>query len=396
MLSEIRFAWRSLLNAPGFTAVSVLILALGIGANTAVFSVVEAVLLRPLPYASPDDLYLLQSATANQVGLFNILEYTAYRDRNRSLAGLIAVGTINTNLVDHGDAQLVQGLRLSADSFNVLGVRPAAGRLLVPDDDKAGAGKVAVIGNGLWYGRFGGKEDAIGRKILIGGEPYSIVGVLPPEFVLPVNGFNNDICIPLRADLEPTRNNPAALHYLRVFARLAPGVSQQQSLADLGRVMAGLRSDHPKDFTGNGQNILRPLAGEVAGDTRPVLLTLLGVVGALLLLACTNLAGLLLVRAMGRQRELAIRSALGGSRFQLMRLLLGECALLALMGGLTGLMLAQWGLDLLLSLVPAGLPRMHDLHFNGTVFAFAGCASLVAGLVPALAPLWFFSKTDLR
>ena len=384
------------MKARGFTAAAVLILALGIGANTAVFSVVDGVLLKPLPYVRPSDLFLFQSATANQLGLFNILEYCEYRDRNRSLAGLIAIGTMNTTLMDQGEAQLVQGLKASASSFNLLGVRPAAGRLLVPDDDRAEASKVVVIGNALWYNHFGGKKEAIGRKVLIGGEPYTVVGVLPPEFILPVNGFNSDICIPLQADLNPERNKPASLHYLRVFARLAPGVNRAQALADSDRILEEIRREFPKEFVGDAHNVFRSLADEIVGDTGPVLLTLLSVVGVLLLLACANFAGLLLVRTMGRQRELAIRAALGGSRSQLLRLLFVECAILALIGGLAGLLLTQWGLALLLSLVPAGLPRMHDLHFSSAIFVFAASASIVSGLAPALASYWTVSRTDLR
>jgi predicted permease len=396
MLFEMKFAWRSLLKARGFTAAAVLILALSIAANTAVFSVVDGVLVKPLPYVRPGELYLFQSATANQLGLFNVLEYCTYRDRSRAFNDLIAIGTMNTTLADQSEAQLVQGLKLSASTFTALGLRPAAGRLLVPDDDRAEAPKVAVIGNALWYNHFGGKTEVIGRSVQIGGEPYTIVGVLPPEFILPVNGFNSDICVPLQADLSPERSRPAALHYLRVFARIAPGISRGQALADSSRILDEIRHEFPKDYAGDPQNVLRPLADEIVGDTRPVLLTLLCVVGALLLLACANLAGLLLVRTIGRQRELAIRSALGGSRSQLLRLLLAECAILAAIGGVAGLILTRWGLDLLLSLLPAGLPRMHELRLNGSVFAFAGIASVIAGLAPALAPLWIVSRTDLR
>jgi putative ABC transport system permease protein len=396
MFLDLRFAFRALCKTPLFTAAAILILALGIGANTSVFSVVEAVLLRPLPYSRPQEIVNLHSPDSNQFGLFNVAEFCAYRDQTKTLTGLSAVAAYNTTLVDRGEAQLVQGLRLSGGTFDLLGVRPVAGRLLTADDDRPGAPKIAVLGYQLWQREFGGQSDVIGRSISLGGQPRTIVGILPSNFLLPLNGNHDDVCVPFQVEAEPTRYQMSALHFLRVFGRLAPGATRAQVTAESNTILAGLRRNYPTDFPGSNNYRLTSLADEIVGDSRPVLLTLLGIVGSLLLLASANLSGLLLVRGLGRQRELAIRSALGCSKAQLMRLLLAESFLLAVAGGVAGFCVAQWSLDVLLALVPAGVPRAHDVAFNGTVLAFTAAVSLVAGLAPGLAPLWLCSRMDLR
>ena len=396
MFSELRFAVRSLVKSPGFSVVSVLILALGIGAVTAVFSAVEAVLLRPLPYVRPQELYCLQSAVANQVGLFSIPEFCAYRDQCRTFQGMAAVSTFNTNLLDKGEAQFVQGIRISAGAFDLLGARPAAGRLLLAEDDRPGAPRVAVISSGLWQRSFGGSADAVGRTVSIDGQSRVIVGVLPPDFVLPVNGFHGDICVPLQPDSDPARYKHGSLHFLRVIGRFSPGTTEARALSDMAVVLKDLRQRYPKEYGGAGESRLTSLNDQIVGDSRPMLVTLFGLVGALLLLASTNLAGLHLVRAIGRHHDFAVRAALGASRIRLMRLGIAECLVLAVAGGAAGLLLAHWGLESLLSFVPADLPRSHELGFNGTVFAFAAVAALGFGLAPALAPVWLVSRADLR
>jgi putative ABC transport system permease protein len=396
MLFDLKYAVRSLFRTPAFSAVTILILALGIGAITAVFSAVEAVLLHPLPYSKPNELYCLHSATSNQVGLFSIPEFCTYRDENRSFQGLAAVSTFNTNLMDHGEAQFVQGLRVSAGIFDLLGARPATGRLLVPDDDRPGAARVAVISAGLWQRSFGGRQDAVGRAVSINGLSYVIVGVLPTGFIVPVIGFHNDICVPLQADADPQRYVHGSLNFLRVIGRIAPRATEAQALADMAGILKGLRLHYPKEYAGDGGNLMIPLATQIVGDSRPMLLTLFGLVAALLLLASTNLAGLHLVRAISRQHDFALRTALGASRIRLMRLVIAECLVLSVAGGLAGLMLADWGLKSLMSFVPADLPRGHDMGFNGTIFAFAALISLGFGLAPALAPIWLVSRSDLR
>jgi putative ABC transport system permease protein len=374
----------------------VLILALGIGAITAVFSAVEAVLLHPLPYNKPDELYCLHSATSNQVGLFSIPEFCAYRDQVHSFQGLAAAATFSTSMADRRGAVFVQGLKVSGGLFNLLGARPAAGRLLVPDDDRPGAARVVVISSGLWQRSFGSQPDAIGRTVSINGQSYQIVGVLPPGFILPVVRFNHDLCIPLQEDADPMRYVHGSLNYLRVFGRITPGTSEAQALSDLGGILRDLRLHHPKEYAGSSSDEIVPMTTQIVGDSRPMLLTLLGLVAALLLLASTNLAGLHLVRAIGRHHDFALRAALGASTLRLMRLVVAECLVLAVAGGTAGLLLADWGLRSIASLVPADLPRGQDMTFNLTIFAFAAVVSLGFGLAPGLAPIWLVSRADLR
>jgi predicted permease len=396
MFFDLKYAARSLLKTPGFSAVSVLILALGIGAITAVFSAVESVLIHPLPYSRPTELYCVHGAAVSEVGLFSVPEYCAYRDENHSFQGLAAVSTFNTNLMDHGEAQFVQGLKVTAGTFDLLGAQPSAGRLLVQDEDRPSAPRVVVISTGLWQRSFGGRQDAIGRTVSINGLSYTIVGVLPAGFILPVVGFHNDICVPFQIDADPMRYTQGSLNYLRVIGRVLPGTTRVQVLSDMAGILKDLRHRYPKEYNGTGDNQLVPLATQIVGDSRPMLLTLFSLVAALLLLASTNLAGLHLVRAIGRHHDFALRTALGASRTRLMRLVVAECVILAVAGGIGGLMLAKWGLETLLALVPADLPRGQDLGFNPTIIAFAALVSLAFGLAPALAPIWLVSRADLR
>lgn len=396
MISDFRFALRSLVRAPGFAAVSIVILMLGIGAVTAVFSAVEAVLLRPFPFAHPERLFVVDSAAPDQFGLFSLPEFRAYRDQNRSFQGMAALASATTNLVAEGNAQLVQGFKASASIFDLLGVKPALGRLLEPRDDLPGAPKVVVIGAGLWQRAFGGRRDIVGRTVSLDGEAREVVGVLPASCVLPLIGYHNDVCLPLQSESDPTRYRHGTLHYLRVIGRLRPGVSPAQAQSDLDAVLAGLRRRYPEAYAGPGKTVITAMESQIVSDSRPVLLTLFGAVVAVLLLASSNLAGLHLVRAIGQQREFAVRTALGASRFRLVRLVLAECLILAAAGGAAGLMLAGWGVRSLVALIPPSLPRGHDLRFNGTIFGFAALVSLVFGLIPALAPVWLISRANLR
>lgn len=396
MTHDLKFALRSLAKTPGTSLAFIFILALGVGANTAVFSVVEAVLLRSLPYERPRELVAVRSAAASEVGLFNLAEFCEYRDRARAFDGLAALGSFNTNLVDGGEAQLVQGLRVSPALFALLGVKPVRGRLLTPADEAAGAAKVAVISEEFWQGHFGGRDDAIGRVVRLSGELRTIVGVMPASFIMPLNGYNKEVVVPLQPEADATRHNHNGVHSLVVVGRLAPGVTPTQALADLANVLAALKGERPETYGRFERNQLVPLAEQISGDVRPVLGTLWGLVGSLLLLAGANLAGLLLVRGIGRRRELAIRAALGSSRFQLLRLLFAECLLLTAAGGLAGGLLAQAGLAKLLALLPPGVPRAAEIGFSAPVLGFTLLVSLLAGILPGLLPVWSFSRTDLR
>lgn len=396
MIHDLKFAFRSLAKTPGTSLAFVFILALGVGANTAVFSVVEAVLLRSLPYERPQELVAVRSAAASEVGLFNLAEFCEYRERSRSFAGLAALGSFNTNLVDGGEAQLVQGIRVTPILFEMVGVKPLRGRLLTPDDETANAAKVAVISEEFWRARFGGRDDVIGRVVRLSGELRTIVGVFPAGFVMPLNGYHKEVVVPLQSEADVTRHNHNGVHSLVVVGRLASGVTPSQALADLSSVLAALKNERPETYARFQHNLLVPLAEQISGDVRPVLGTLWGLVGSLLLLAGANLAGLLLVRGIGRRRELAIRAALGSSRGQLLRLLFAECLLLTLAGGVAGGLLAHVGLEKLLALLPPGVPRAAEIGFNGPVLGFTLLVALVAGILPGLLPAWSFSRADLR
>ncbi len=397
MISDLKSAFRSLVKSPGFSAVPILILALGIGAVTAVFSAVDAILLRSLPFERPQELYCLNSAVVNEVGLFSLPEYCAYRDESRAFTGLAGATTFNTNMVDEGEARFVQGMKVSGNVFTLLGAHASAGRLLVPDDDKPDSAKVVVIGRGLWQRAFGGKPEAIGRTVTVDGVPRTIVGVLPAGFVLPLTtGVDSDICVPLQADSDPLRYKHASVHALRVFGRIAPGVTETQARSDLSAVLQNLKKNFPPQYEGGSTNRLTPLGEEIVKKSRPLLLTLFGIVAALLLLASANLAGLHLVRAIGRQHEFALRTALGASRPRLMRLVLAECLVLAVAGGLAGLVVANWTLSSLTAFIPADFLHGQELKLDGTILAFAAFISIGFGLAPGLAPVWLVSGIDLR
>ncbi len=396
MISDLQFALRSLAKSPGTSLAFILILALGIGANTAVFSVVEAVLLRPLPYERPHELRMVHSGASAQFGLFTVAEFSAYRERVRSFAGFAATGTFNTNLVDGDEAQLVLGLRVTPNLFDLLGVKPLRGRMLTAADEALDAPKVAVISRDLWQVRFGGRDDIIGRTVRVSGELRTIVGVIPAGFVVPFNNSSHEVIVPMQPEADPARNNHTGINSLGVIARLGPGVSEAQALAELDGILQNLKREHPDAYTRYDRNRMVPLDEQISGDVRPVLATLWGLVGSLLLLAGTNLAGLLLVRGIGRQRELAIRAALGSSRGQLLRLMFAECLLLTVAGGIAGALLAKLGLHQLLTLLPPGVPRAAGIAFNAPALVFALLVALVAGIVPGLLPLWKFSRADLR
>ena len=392
---DFRFALRQLRKSPAFSLVAVLTLALGIGANVAIFSVVNAVLLRPFAFAQPEKLIWIWAQRAETSrGNFTLPEFCDYRDQNTLLEGLAAIGSYNANLVDQSEAERVQGVRLSANIFQILGVQPLLGRALDAADDRADAPGVALISHGLWARRYGKQSTIIGTNVTLNGEPRVIVGVLPPDFVLP--NLDTDVVIPLQPDGDPRRSVRTSVNFLRMVGRIKPGVSMEQARAELDSIRQNLRRQYPDAYAGKIGVVTLPLTEEIVGNSRNMLVTILGAVAALLLIACVNLAGMSLARAAARQRELAVRSALGATRSHLIRLLLTESALLAIAGGGFGFFLAMWGSSALVSFVPTDLPRIHDLAIDVRVLIFTGGTVLLAALVCGLAPGWLLSRTDLR
>jgi len=383
---DLRYAARSLRSRPLLVAVAVAVLALGIGASTAVFSVVDAVLLRPLPFADARRLVLAwQRSPDDSVPFIEVSypDYLDWRQQARAFESMAIIPTVNQGFVLAGDEPLqVQGRLVSGNFFDVLGARALVGRTLRPDDDRAGASRVVVLGHGLWQRRFGGDPAVVGRTIVVDGTPMDVVGVMPRFFRYPPKAEMWTPVVPAIPEAVANRGVCWAI----VVGRLAPGVRLAQARGELNGIVAGLAKTNP--YAPADAAVLTPLTDEFFGPARPALLVLLAAVLLVLLVACANVSALLLARAADRQREIAVRLALGASRARLVRQLLCESALIALAGVVGGIVMARWSLDALVALVPADVPRLQDAAIDARVLAFtvalAAGAALLAGLAPAL------------
>jgi predicted permease len=394
-IQDVRFSLRALRKSPAFSLVAVITLALGIGATVATFSVVNTVLLRPFAFSHPEKLIWIYSQRSdNPRTYFSLPEYCDYRDQTTSFEGLVGVASFNPSFADSGPPERVQGVRMSASAFAMLGVRPLLGRTLIAEDDRNGARGVVVISYGLWSRRYARDPAVIGRPVNLNGETREIVGVLPASFALP--NLDTEIVVPLQPDSDPRRNVRNSVNFLRMVGRLKPNVTTQQAHGELEAIRQNLQRQYPGMYTGKVGVTLVPLAEEIVANIKSVLLTIFCAAGAVLLVGCVNLAGISLSRAAARQRELAVRTALGATRGQLTRLLLTESFVLALAGGSLGLLLEAWGQRALLRLVPADLPRIDSFSIDWTVLLFAGALVLVAALACGLAPAWLLSRSDLR
>jgi predicted permease len=392
---DVRFSLRALRKAPGFSLVAVITLALGIGATVATFSVVNTVLLRPFAFSHPEKLlWIYSQRNDNPRTYFSLPEYCDYRDQTTSFEGLAGVASFNPSFADSGLAERVQGVRISASAFAMLGLRPLLGRTLTAEDDRNGARGVVVISYGLWARRYARDPAVIGRAVNLNGETREIVGVLPASFALP--NLDTEIVVPLQADADPRRNVRNSVNFLRMVGRLKPNVTPQQAHAELEAIRQNLQRQYPGIYTGKIGLTLVPLTEEIVMNIKSVLLTIFCAAGAVLLVGCVNLAGISLSRAAARQRELAVRTALGATRGQLTRLLLTESFVLAMAGGSLGMLLEVWGQRALLHLVPTDLPRIESFSIDWTVLLFAGVLIFIAALACGLAPAWLLSRSDLR
>jgi putative ABC transport system permease protein len=379
---DLHYSIRRLLKNPGFTAVAVLTLALGIGANSAIFSVINAVLFRPLPFPEPDRLVGVYQVWKGSREVMSPANFLDVRQQSKTLEDAAAVDNTEFTLTGVGDPIRLRGSEVSASFFTVLGVRPSLGRTFAPDENEPGKDKVVVLGHALWQQRFGARADAVGSTLLLDGSPRTIIGVMPAGFSYPAE---QELWIPLEYD----DNFKAArgAWYLRAIARLKAGVSADQSASEIATLGNALEQAYPRENTDVGFTTF-PLHEALVGDVRPALLLLLGAVGFVLLIACANVANLLLARAVARETELAVRTALGAGRGRLVRQLLTESIVLGAAGGFAGLLIAFWGSDMLVALQPEGIPRLNEVAIDRYVVIFTMGISLLTGLffgaIPAL------------
>lgn len=384
-LHDLRYAVRLLFKTPAFSVVAVLTLALGIGANTAIFTVVNTLLLRPLPYGEPDRLVMVWQDFRARGGPAdewatpgNVADWRGAKDLFQNVA---AIGGWRPTYTGGAEAEPLPGEQVTHEYFEVLGISSALGRMFRPEDDVPNAPRVAVIGDPLWKRRFGGDPQAVGRIVTLSGEPHEIIGVLPPDF-RPIVSDAAEIWRPLR--LSTTNPSRGAIT-LRVVGRLAPGLPLDRAQAAAASLARQLEARYPEHNAKVGFN-LQPLHDRVVGDIRPGLLALLGAVAFVLLIACVNIANLLLARGSSRGREMAVRAALGAARRRVIRQLLTESVLLAALGGVAGVLLGVWAVDALVAIAPASAPRLGEIRLDLRIFGFAALLTVVTGLLFGLAP----------
>jgi predicted permease len=390
LFHDVRYGFRMLLKHRGFTFISVLALALGIGANTAIFSVINAVMLRPLPYKDPSRLVTVLHEKSNPVAPANFFDWRA---QNQVFESIAAAQIWEPTLTGKDQPEQVHALQMTADMFKVLGVNPSMGRTFNPDEDQPGKERVAVVSNRFWQRRFGGDRSVIGQRITLDGEAYTIIGVMPQDFQFaPFWATRAEVWTPLNL---ASRINDRRGQSLRVFARLKPNVTREQAQTDMDAISRRLEQDYPRENKGISVAV-ESLHEKVVGKSRAALLILFGAVGFVLLIACANVANLMMARATARRKEIAVRAALGASRFRIARQLLTESVMLALAGGVVGLLLAVWGIEALVRLGPANLPRLKDVGVDYYVLGFTLGLSVLTGLLFGLAPALQTTKVDLN
>ncbi|MEK6321098.1 MAG: ABC transporter permease [Acidobacteriota bacterium] len=403
LLQDLRYGIRMLLKQPGFTVVAVIALALGIGANTAIFSVVNAILLRPFNYKDSERLVQINhnypkldlKASVSASG------YTHYREHCDSFEEVAAGTGWPVNLTDAGDPERLQGLAVTHTFFPTLGVEAALGRVFSPEEDQPGRNRVVVLTDGLWKRRFGGDPNLVGNTIRLNGENYTVVGIMPPDFQFGrESGQLLDLYSPIAFTPEQLNPNRWRNEFLFAVARLKPNATIAQAQAEMDTIAANVREQY---FGGGDANdpsswglLVRSMREITVGEIRPALLMLLVAVAFVLLIACANVANLLLARAALRHKEIAIRSALGAARGRVIRQLLTESVLLAIIGGAIGLALAYWGIGALISLNEGGIPRSNEIGIDARVLFFTVGVSLLTGVLFGLFPAWQTSKTDLH
>src|SRR5216684_1435586 len=398
-LQDTRYAFRMLRKNPGFTAVAVLTLALGIGANTAIFSVVYAVLLKPLPYANPDQLFnVFQAKPQEGVGGtgWSYANFAELREQNRVFSDMAGAQQHQLTLTGRGEPAVVNTSVVTPELFSLFGEKPLAGRAFFPEDGKAGAPPVVILSENLWRGTFGADPNILGSSINLDKRSFTIVGIMPAAFRFPLLTKSEQLWIPLVQDpLFGSWTERRGGHWLQVTGRVKPGVSMTQVQAELDAIAARFAKEFPAENDGWTIRMV-PLQQMIVGKARSALLVLLGAVGLVLLIACANIANLLLTRATSRAREIAVRTTLGAGRTRIIRQLLSETAVLGLLGGVTGIALAYWGVQALNALFPENLPRMNAIRVDNFVLGFALLLSATASCAFGLAPALFAANSNLQ
>jgi len=391
---DFRRGLRTLLGRPGFSSVCILTLALGIGANTAIFSAVNAILLRQLPFSHANRIVWITGVRpARSDAPFSLPDFLDYRDHVSSLDSLAAIGSWSGNLTGQGDAEQLNGARVSSNLFETLGVTAALGRTLEPEDDQPGSPRVFVMSYGLWQRRFGADRTLIGKQLELNHMSYTLVGILPSDFFFPIPGA--ELAVPLVPDADPWRFNRNTVNFLRLVGRIRPGATAERAQAEMNALAIKLRQQFPEPNARKLGVVLTPMRDQVTGGYRRVLWVLLAAVGFVLLIACANLANLNLVRASARRKEMSILSALGATRWQVVKQLLLESTLLAAVGGALGVFLSGLGVQALVAMSPANIPRLGEIGLDASVLGFTVAISIAAAIATGLAPALSIARGDL-
>ena len=397
LLRDIRYGIRSLLEHPGFTTVAVLTLALGIGANSAIFSVVNAIVLRPLPYRDSERLIAIWGNLHN-TGLAEIEisapEFTDFKEHCKAFEHIAAYTTDGFNLTGVDEPERLQGALVSASLFNALGLDAQRGRTFLAEEDQFGHDQVVILSHSLWQRRFGSDPAIVNRTVTLDGQSATVVGVMPAAFHFPDK--DTELWKPLAFSPDLLTENNRGSHFLNVIARLRPNVTLRQAQADIDTVTARLSQEHRTTYPRGFSTTVRSLHEDLVGNLRTALFVLLGAVGLVLAVACANVAHLLLANAAARYKEIAIRSALGANRVRVMRQFLTECFLLSALGGAAGLALAIWGVEVLVALIPKETPRLEEIKLDYRVVLFTLGISILTGVLFGFAPALQAARTDLN